>query len=171
MISTPLRIASILGWSNSGKTTLVADLVAECRRRGLRCGAAKCSRHAGNFGDEDKDSGRFREAGAVPVAYIGVGPPKTTAIYLPTPDSPDRAWLEGVFAGVDLLLVEGLEVEGSLRILVEAEGSAGKRSLDEVDLLISGDQARRALFREKRAFRHEEAGAILEALEELWTGK
>jgi len=173
MASQGLRIASFFGWSNSGKTTLVAALIEEGWRRGLRCGAAKSSRHPGNFGDEAKDTGRFRASGATPVVYIGVGQSRTTAIFVPTPESPDRTWLERIFGEVDLLLVEGLEVEGASRVLVEAGDRSGKRGLDEVDILVSDDGEKRAAFSAggKKAFPHEAVGAILDALEETWKGK
>ena len=173
MSSPNLRIATVFGWSNSGKTTLIAALIEEGWRRGLRCGAAKSSRHPGNFGDETKDTGRFRAAGATPVTYIGVGQSRTTAIFVPTPELPDRAWLERIFGDVDRLFVEGLEVEGAGRVLVEAGDRSGKRGFDEVDILVSDDGERRAVFASggKRAFPHEAVGAILDALEETWKGK
>jgi len=173
MASQELRIASFFGWSNSGKTTLIAALIEEGWRRGLRCGAAKSSRHPGNFGDEAKDTGRFRASGATPVVYIGVGQARTTAVYVPTPEHPDRAWLERIFGEVDRLFVEGLEVEGACRVLVEAGDRSGKRSFDEVDILVSDEGKKRAAFSAggKRAFPHEAVGAILDALEESWKGK
>jgi molybdopterin-guanine dinucleotide biosynthesis protein MobB len=173
MASQELRIASFFGWSNSGKTTLIAALIEEGWRRGLRCGAAKSSRHPGNFGDEAKDTGRFRASGATPVVYIGIGQARTTAIFVPTPEHPDRAWLEMIFGDVDRLLAEGLEVDGAIRVLVETGDRAGKRSLDEIDLLVSDDPDRRAACASggKRAFPHEAVGAILDALEETWKGK
>lgn len=172
-MSDRLRIASFFGWSDSGKTGLVAALLEEGRNRGLRCGAAKSSRHPGNFGDEAKDTGRFRAAGASRVAYLGLGEARTTALYLPTPESPDRAWLEGFFGGLDLLLVEGLAVEGALGVLVEAEERRGKREAEGIDILVSDDPERRAAFAALglRTFPHSEVGAIFDALEEAWKGK
>ncbi len=170
MSSRTLRIACFFGWSNSGKTTLIAALIEECWRRGLRCGAAKSSRHPGNFGDETKDTGRFRSAGAAPVTYIGVGQTRSTAVYIPTPENPDRDWLERIYSEVDCLLVEGLEVDGASRVLVEAGDRSGKRELADIDILVSDDPERRAAFSAtgKRAFPHEAIGAILDALEETW---
>jgi len=178
------RIASFFGWSDSGKTTLIAALVRECGRRGLRCGAAKSSRHRGDFGDEGKDTGRLRDAGASPVVYVGQGDARTTVIYMPTPEKPDRAWLEGLFADVDILFAEGLEVEGALCVLVERGDRVGKRELAEIDLLVSDDAGRRGVFGQALgrasgeavgkaggAFAHEAVGAILDALEDLWKGK
>lgn len=170
MATSRLRIVSFFGWSDSGKTTLVASIASACVRRGLRCGAAKSSRHPGDFGDDAKDTGRFRSAGAMPVAYVGIGPSRTTALYLRTPESPDRAWLEGLFPDVDVLLVEGLEVEGAARVLVESGERAGKRKLDEIDILVSDDGDRRSAFARLggSAFSPNDTEAILDTLEESW---
>ncbi|HUX37779.1 MAG TPA: molybdopterin-guanine dinucleotide biosynthesis protein MobB [Rectinemataceae bacterium] len=173
MSSQALKIASFFGWSNSGKTGLLAGLVEAYRHRGLACGAVKSSRHPGDFGDEGKDTGRFRAAGASPVLYFGAGEARTSVLFMQSPSSPDRAWLEGLFAGVDRLLVEGLEVEGALRILVEAGDRIDKRGASEVDFLVSDDERRRLAFESegKKAFPHEAIEAILDALEEAWKGK
>ncbi len=168
-----LKIASLFGWSNSGKTGLLSALIEAGRQRGLSCGAVKSSRHPGDFGDEGKDTGRFRAAGASPVLYFGAGEAKTSVLFMPSPETPDRPWLEALFAGVDRLFMEGLEVEGALRILVEAGDRIDKRGASEVDFLVSDDERRRLAFEGegKRAFPHEAVEAILDALEEAWKGK
>ncbi|MFC1961573.1 molybdopterin-guanine dinucleotide biosynthesis protein B [Chloroflexota bacterium] len=57
-------IVSIIGRSNSGKTTLLESLIAEMKRRGIEVAVIK---HAGEEFDidtEGKDSWRFRRAGS-----------------------------------------------------------------------------------------------------------
>ena len=138
------RIVSFLGWSNSGKTTLMVALIEECTKRGIACAAAKCTRHSGNLEPEGKDSARYRLAGASPVAFIGTGAQGLTALISPTPPVPDRAWLESLFPGAELVLVEGLEVEDSLRVLVDKPGEAAKKPMDSIDILISESPELRA---------------------------
>jgi molybdopterin-guanine dinucleotide biosynthesis protein B len=167
------RIVSFIGWSNSGKTTLITALIAECRRRGLACAAAKCTRHGGDFEAPGKDSARYREAGAAPVAFVGTGKEGLTALFMPTPAVTDRAWLESLFPGAALILVEGLEVEGSLRVLVDKPGEEPKRPLEICDLVVTENAELRS--------RVEAAGGmacppsdprgLYGKLEELWTGK
>jgi molybdopterin-guanine dinucleotide biosynthesis protein MobB len=166
-------IVSFFGWSESGKTTLIEALIQACLQRGIPCGAAKCTRAAGAFEPEGKDSARFRAAGASPVAFIGSGAGGTTAIFIPTPESPDRAWLEALFPGQGILFVEGLEVEGALRVLVHRGEGPEKRSSSEADILVCEDAGRRSAWEAvgRLAFPPDAVGSILDFLEATWKGK
>lgn len=95
----------VVGRKNHGKTTLLVALIEECVRRGVRVGTIKHSAHVHPLDVPGKDSYRQREAGAEPSALVtheGIG------VFLrrePGADVYQR--LEPLFAGVDLLLVEG----------------------------------------------------------------
>ncbi|MEI6386439.1 MAG: molybdopterin-guanine dinucleotide biosynthesis protein MobB [Spirochaetota bacterium] len=174
MSNSPSRlIVSFFGWSESGKTTLIEALIHACLRRGIACGAVKCTRALGAFEPEGKDSARFRSAGASPVAFVGTGVAGTTAIFIPTPDSPDRAWLEALFPGQGILFVEGLEVEGAIRVLVHRGEGPEKRSSSEVDILVCAESRRRAAWEAagRLAFPPDAVEAILDLLEATWKGK
>jgi molybdopterin-guanine dinucleotide biosynthesis protein MobB len=60
-----IPIVSIVGKSNSGKTTLIEKLIAELTRRGWRVATIKHNRHGFEIDHEGKDSWRHRRAGAV----------------------------------------------------------------------------------------------------------
>lgn len=166
-------IVSFLGWSDSGKTTLIVGLIEECRTRGISCAAAKCTRHPGDFEDRAKDSARYREAGASPVAFIGSGEGGTTTLFMATPAIPDRVWLKSLFPLSHIILVEGLEVEASVRVLVARAGKEPKKSFDLVELLVSEDESQRSQFTSmgKRAFEPWNLVAIMDSLEATWKGK
>jgi len=57
-------IVSIVGKSDSGKTTLIEKLIAELVRRGYRVATVKHTRHGFDMDVEGKDSWRHKKAGA-----------------------------------------------------------------------------------------------------------
>ncbi len=98
----------IVGWKNSGKTTLTARLIAELTRRGYKVAAVKHAHHAFDVDQPGRDSYKFREAGAREVAVISA---KRVAIMHELRDEPEPA-LEDVLRrleGSDLVLVEGFK--------------------------------------------------------------
>lgn len=102
-----LRI-HIVGRKNSGKTTLIVDLVRELSAAGLRVGTVKHTHHHHELDTPGKDSFRHREAGA---AAVGILSPGMDAVFRPPRpeqrDSDRYAAFEAVFADCDLVLVEG----------------------------------------------------------------
>lgn len=59
-----IPIVSIVGKSDSGKTTLLEKLVAELKSRGFRVGTIKHDAHTFEIDHEGKDSWRHKKAGA-----------------------------------------------------------------------------------------------------------
>lgn len=59
-----IPIVSIVGYSNSGKTTLIEKMIPELKRRGFRVATIKHNRHGFEIDHEGKDSWRHRRAGA-----------------------------------------------------------------------------------------------------------
>lgn len=75
-----LKRIHIVGRKNTGKTSLVVELIAELRRRGLTVGTIKHTPHDHEVDLPGKDSFRHFEAGAVPAALVTAS---KTAIFLP----------------------------------------------------------------------------------------
>lgn len=101
----------IIGRKNSGKTTLVVELVAYYRARGLRVATIKHTHHRHELDVPGKDSFRHRQAGA---AAVGILSPGMNAVFwpaqpmLPTESHQDRYdAFAALFADCDLVLVEG----------------------------------------------------------------
>ena len=98
----------IIGRKNSGKTTLVVDLVRHFTALGYRIGTVKHTHHHHELDTPGKDSHRHREAGA---AAVGILSPAMTALFWPTSpdtrDAGDYARFLDHFSGCDLVLVEG----------------------------------------------------------------
>lgn len=98
----------IVGRKNSGKTTLVCELVREFTDRGIRVATIKHTHHHHELDTPGKDSHLHREAGA---AGVGILSPQMTAMFIPS----DRELrgeqryeqFESLFADCRLILVEG----------------------------------------------------------------
>ncbi|MFA7176706.1 MAG: molybdopterin-guanine dinucleotide biosynthesis protein B, partial [Smithellaceae bacterium] len=59
-----IPIVSIVGKSNSGKTTLLEKIIADLTHRGYRIATIKHNRHGFDIDHEGKDSYRHKKAGA-----------------------------------------------------------------------------------------------------------
>lgn len=103
----PPRI-HIIGHKNSGKTTLLVELVEHLTAQGYRVGTIKHTHHHHELDTPGKDSHRHREAGA---AAVGILAREMTAVFRPQTDSDSKAdryaVMMQVFADCDLVLVEG----------------------------------------------------------------
>ncbi len=58
------NVVGIIGWQNSGKTTLVVELVKHLSAQGLKVSTVKHAHHAFDIDKPGKDSFKHREAGA-----------------------------------------------------------------------------------------------------------
>ena len=95
----------IVGGKNHGKTTLIVELLACLRERGLRVGTIKHTHHRHELDTPGKDSHRHRVAGA---AVVGVLSPGLAAVFVPTEQQTDELrLLAPLFTDCDLVLVEG----------------------------------------------------------------
>ena len=101
------RLFGIVGWKNSGKTTLVSALVAEFSSRGLKVSTIKHAHHNFAFDKEGTDSFNHRAAGAHEVALVSS---KRWAIIHENDTETEEPSLENMVSKLgpcDLILVEG----------------------------------------------------------------
>jgi molybdopterin-guanine dinucleotide biosynthesis adapter protein len=105
--SAPARV-HIVGRKNSGKTTLVCDLVREFTSRGIRVATIKHTHHHHELDTPGKDSHLHREAGA---AAVGILSPQMTAMFIPSDrelrEEGRYEQFESLFADCSVILVEG----------------------------------------------------------------
>lgn len=116
-----MRRLHVLGRKNHGKTTLVAELVAELTRRGWRIGTIKHTHHHHELDTPGKDSHRHRLAGS---QVVGILSPRMNAVFwepapVAEPSSPPHipgaveaethryADFERFMHACDLVVVEG----------------------------------------------------------------
>jgi molybdopterin-guanine dinucleotide biosynthesis protein B len=100
-----IPIVSIVGKSNSGKTTLIEKMIAELSRRGWRVASIKHNRHGFEIDHEGKDSWRQKKAGAVSTV---IASPQQIALIEDTDRDLEIGELaERYIRNADIILVEG----------------------------------------------------------------
>jgi len=118
----------VVGWKNSGKTTLMVGLVGELTKRGLAVSVIKHAHAKFEIDHEGRDSFRMREAGACQVALSS---PKRFALMRELGDAPEMSFADILaYAGkCDLVLVEGYKRENFPKIEIRREGAASREPL------------------------------------------
>lgn len=126
-----IPVVSVVGRSDSGKTTVVEGLIRELTARGWRVASVKHHIHDVDVDIPGKDSWRHAKAGAV-----------TTMISSPTQFvtarvvDRERTLEELVEAaeGADILLTEGFKRAGSIRIEVARRARSDELTSEPADL-------------------------------------
>jgi molybdopterin-guanine dinucleotide biosynthesis adapter protein len=104
-----METIGFIGYSNTGKTTLIEKLVPLFTARGLRVAAIKHAHHGFDMDRPGKDSFRYREAGAQQVL---IATAQRWALLTETPKPATLADLLAQLAPCDLVIVEGFRSEG-----------------------------------------------------------
>ena len=100
-----IPIVSIVGKSDSGKTTLIEKLVPELTRRGYRIATVKHDTHGFEVDQEGKDSWRHKQAGAHTVV---ISSPQKVALIRDVEKDLTLEEIRGkLIQDVDLILSEG----------------------------------------------------------------
>ena len=107
-----MKAIGIIGYSNTGKTTLIEKLIPLFAARGLRVAAIKNAHHGFDMDRPGKDSYRYREAGA---AQVLIATSQRWALLTETPRQPATLdELLGELAPCDLVIIEGFKSEGRI---------------------------------------------------------
>ena len=107
-------VVSIVGKSDSGKTTLIEKLIPRLRQRGLRIGIVKHAHHGFEIDQSGKDSDRYRQAGADTTVVASPG----QIAMLKNLSGEHLGDLLPLFHDVDLLITEGFKRETAPKIEV-----------------------------------------------------
>ncbi len=98
----------IIGRKNSGKTTLIVELVSELTRRGYLVGTIKHTHHRHELDTPGKDSFLHRQAGSM---AVGMLTPGMNAVFWPQDvacSGTDRyQQFDSIMKNCDIVLVEG----------------------------------------------------------------
>jgi molybdopterin-guanine dinucleotide biosynthesis protein B len=103
--SSMLPVASVVGRSNTGKTTLLEGLLPALKEAGLRVAVVKHHHHTSSFDTPGKDTFRLAEAGADLV--VGVSPVQVATFSRETRSDDLDSVIAQHCAGYDLVLTEG----------------------------------------------------------------
>lgn len=117
-----MKVFGIVGWKNSGKTTLVEKLVNEISRRGYSVSTIKHAHHTFDVDHPGKDSHRHRVAGAQEVLLASSVRWALMHEMRGEPE-PSLAELLKHLSPVDLVLVEGFKSDIMPKLEVRANAS------------------------------------------------
>ena len=103
-----MKVFGLVGWSDSGKTTLMTKLLPELISRGLKVSTAKHAHHEFDLDTKGKDSYLHRSSGATEVM---IASRQRWALLHEHRDEPEPVLEELIthMTPVDLLLVEGMK--------------------------------------------------------------
>ena len=111
-----IPIVSIVGKSNSGKTTLLEKIIADLVHRGYRVATIKHNRHGFNIDHEGKDSYRHKKAGAH--TTVVSSPHQLALVQDVDHDHSFEGIREKFISGADIILTEGFKVNDYPKIEV-----------------------------------------------------
>ena len=121
-----MKIYGVVGWKNSGKTTLVERLVTEITGRGFSVSTIKHAHHTFDVDHEGKDSFRHRAAGAREVLLASRN--RWALMHEMRDDAePPLSELLEKLSLVDLVLIEGYKRD--IHAKVEAHRAETKQGL------------------------------------------
>jgi molybdopterin-guanine dinucleotide biosynthesis protein B len=125
----------VVGWKNSGKTTLMVGLVGELTKRGFNISVIKHAHAKFEIDHEGRDSFKMREAGACQVALSS---PRRFAVIRELREAPELSFADVLaYAGpCDLVLVEGYKREAFPKIEIRRDGATSREPLQKTFLQI-----------------------------------
>lgn len=118
-----MNVIGIIGWKNSGKTTLASALVRELSSRGLTVSSIKHAHHMVDVDQPGTDSYKHREAGAREVILAG-GQRFAIMHELRGTREPTLDELLTRLAPCDWVVVEGFKAHSHARIEVHRQESS-----------------------------------------------
>jgi molybdopterin-guanine dinucleotide biosynthesis protein B len=118
-----MKVIGIVGWSGSGKTSLLVELLPLLRGMGLTVSTMKHAHHPFDLDRPGKDSFRHREAGASEVMVVAASRWVLMHEYREEAEPSIESLIERM-TPVDLLLIEGFKTHPhpKLEIHRESEG-------------------------------------------------
>ncbi len=128
-------VVGVAGWKNSGKTTLVARLVAYLVERGFRVSTVKHTHHDISPDEAGTDSDRHRAAGAHEVALVS---PRRWVLNgtIRDEEEPPLAAIVAALAPADIVIVEGYKQAAIPKIEVRRAGQGEGAPLADRDPLV-----------------------------------
>ncbi len=129
-----MKILAVVGYANTGKTTLIQELIRELNRRKQTVAVIKHCSQGFELDRQGTDSWRFMQAGSQGVALLS---PQKLAV-LQTRRSPAAAKqiAEAYFSDCDIVLIEGGKHEpGIPKIWILREDEAGSEEAGKEDVV------------------------------------
>jgi molybdopterin-guanine dinucleotide biosynthesis protein MobB len=114
-----VKVVAFVAKSNTGKTTLLEQVIWELKNRGYKVGAIKHDAHRFDIDHPGKDSHRLTEAGAD--TMLITSPEKLALIKKHAAAPPLEELIATYFADVDIVLTEGFKMSSLPKIEVHRQ--------------------------------------------------
>ena len=153
-----MKTIAVIGWKNSGKTTLVSRLVAHLRKKKFKVGVVKHAHHSFDIDHPNTDSYKIREAGSYKTTIVS----EKRLAHIEEKISPeiDIEELIKLNKGCDILIFEGFKkIKKLLKIEVNLKKNNKEllyKSFDNVKLLVSDDMSEHPI----KVLRHDQVNDI-----------
>lgn len=164
-----IPVVSIVGYSNSGKTTLIERIIPILKNKGYKIGTIKHDAHDFNIDYEGKDSWRMRRAGADIVTISS----KTQMAMIKTIEEEEKIddIVNRLFNGVHLVITEGYKAGDKPKIEVVRFDKPSIPPKDNLIGIVDNTQEDGKIslpleYDSVHKFKMEEAGKIAEFIEE-----
>ena len=153
-----MKTIAVIGWKNSGKTTLVSRLVSHLRKKKFKVGVVKHAHHSFDIDHPNTDSYKIREAGSYKTTIVS----EKRLAHIEEKISPeiDIEELIKLNKGCDILIFEGFK---KIKKLSKIEVNLTKnnrellyKSFDNVKLLVSDDMSEHPI----KVLRHDQVNEI-----------
>ena len=153
-----MKTIAVIGWKNSGKTTLVSRLVSHLRKKKFKVGVVKHAHHTFDIDHPNTDSYKIREAGSYKTTIVS----EKRLAHIEEKISPeiDIEELIKLNNGCDILIFEGFK---KIKKLSKIEVNLKKnnkellyKSFDNVRLLVSDDMSEHPI----KVLRHDQVNEI-----------
>ena len=138
-----MKTIAVIGWKNSGKTTLVSRLVSHLRKKKFKVGVVKHAHHTFDIDHPNTDSYKIRQAGSYKTTIVSEK--RLAHIEEKISSEIDIEELIKFNNGCDILIFEGFK---KIKKLSKIEVNLTKnnrellyKSFDNVKLLVSDDMS------------------------------
>ncbi len=157
-----MKTIAVIGWKNSGKTTLVSRLVAHLRKKKFKVGVVKHAHHSFDIDHPNTDSYKIREAGSYKTTIVSEK--RIAHIEEKISHEIDIEELIKLNEGCDILIFEGFK---KIKKLSKIEVNLKKnnkellyKSFDNVKLLVSDDMSEHPI----KVLRHDQVNEIIKEI-------
>ena len=130
-----MKIIGVVGWKNTGKTTLIEKLISEFNNRNLTVSTIKHAHH--NFSVDREGTDSFRHFNAGTKETILASEQKWIKFSRQREDKPNLSYLIKQIIPVDIVIVEGFKASDHKKVEV-VDSTSDEKPLYETDKTVCG---------------------------------
>jgi len=157
-----MKTFSFTGWPNSGKTTLIIQLIKKFKQKNKKVIAIKHAPHKYHLEPDAKDSTKFLDAGCDEVYLVS----KSEILNMKKINQKNQIFdiIDSKLGEVDILLLEGLYRNDIpvIEVFNSRENDQLKFSMDKLTAIVSEEP----ITRDIPVFKHQDIDKIVKFMEE-----